>query len=105
VARRNDEVTALEAEDFLYGTHYGIVGRNTPAKRRGPGQNRTSTEIAVEAACDRQAETGENVCHGRCLLLQVNHIALGKDAAASRNSGLGPALGDQARELLFDADA
>ena len=92
-------------QDGTQGLDHARVGGNPADQRHGQFQRLHTHHIGLEAAGQRVAQPGHNVLHRGALLLEVDHVRLGKDRAAPGNTGGSPRSERGLPEFGFDVEA
>ena len=97
---RDDEAGVIETEDLAKGlAHPEVVGHAAlEGHRRGDGL--ALADVALQIAGHGLAQAGDDLKVRGGPLLQVDHVGLGKDAAAARHPGRGGGLQGQLAEFL-----
>ncbi len=98
-----DELVVIHPQHFLEGPHHALVGRHAALEGDGWNEFFADRDVALEVPRHGEAQPGDDVVVRRALLLQVNHVRLGKDTAAPGHSRRMIALQGELAELL-DAD-
>ena len=86
----NDEFAAAQVEDFFEGDNDAEIAGYAAAEGDGRDYFFSLAEAALEVAGESEAKPGDDVVDRGGLLLEVDHIALGEDAASTgdaRGSG------------------
>ena len=100
--RGNDESAWAKLKNLFNRPHHTGVG-GYPAAESYRLHNLLSTaQSAFEVPRQPKAQPGHDIVHGRSLLLQVNHVALGEDAASAGHPRRCLALQSQPAEFGFD---
>ena len=98
--RRNDEPGLIQAEDFPEGLAHPQVVGHAALKGDGRSEGLALGDIALEVPGHGLAEAGDDLVIRGGALLQVDHVGLGKDAAAPGHPGRGGGFQGQFAEIL-----
>ncbi len=98
--RRDDEPGFVQAEDLAEGLAHPQVVGHAALEGDGRGEGLALGDVALEVAGHGLAEAGDDLVIRGGALLEVDHVGLGKDAAAPGHPGRGGGLQGQFAELL-----
>ena len=101
----HEQPILLKVQDGTQGLDYARVGGNPADQRHGQFQRLHTHHVGLEAAGQRVAQPGYDVLHRGALLLEVDHVRLGKDRAAPGNTGGSPRPERGLPEFGFDVEA
>ncbi len=102
--RRDEEAGLVKAEDLAEGLAHPQVVGHAPLKGHRRRDGFALADIAFEVAGHGLAQARDDLKVRGGPLLQVDHVGLGKDAAAARHPGRGGGLEGQLAEF-FDGVA
>ena len=97
----HEQPILLKVQDGTQGLDYARVGGNPADQRHGQFQRLHTHHVGLEAAGQRVAQPGYDVLYGGALLLEVDHVRLGKDRAAPGNTGREPSTGARPPRIRF----
>ena len=97
---RDDEVVAVQFQNLPEGLAHPQVVGHAPLEGHRRRQGLALGDVALEIAGHGQAQPVNDLVIRGGALLQVNHVGLGKDAAAPGNPGRGGGLEGLLAEVL-----
>jgi hypothetical protein len=103
--RRNDKLAGAEPEHLLDSPNHPGVRGNAACENHRLGQASAAAEAAFQVSGKRKTKAGDDVARRRRLLLEVDHVALGKYGAATGHSRRAAAFQGKASKLVFNADS
>ena len=84
---RHDNILFIYLENFPESPDHPLIGGHAALEGDGLFYVNTLGNTALEITGHGKAQPGQDIADGRADLLEMNHIALGKDAATGRHGG------------------